>query len=60
LLEDLLNSAIQSSQTEIEANRALYQHLLSLAALERVTTGGINPGFDTLAPVPLENGAGKK
>jgi outer membrane protein TolC len=60
LLEDLLNSAIQSSQTEIEANRAQYQHLLSLAALERVTAGGINPGFDTLAPVPLENGAGKK
>ena len=59
-LEDLLNAAIQSSQTEILANQALYQHLLSLAALERVTAGGINPGFDTLAPVPLENGEGKK
>jgi outer membrane protein TolC len=59
-LEDLLNSAIQSSQTEILANQALYQHLLSLAALERVTAGGINPGFDTLAPVMLENAGGKK
>jgi outer membrane protein TolC len=59
-LEDLLNAAIQSSQTEIWANQALYQHLLSLAAIERVTAGGINPGFDTLAPVPLENGNNKK
>lgn len=55
-LEDLLNSAVQASQTEVQANQAQYQHLLSLAALERVTAGGLNPGFDALAPVPLENG----
>ena len=59
-LEDLLTAAIQASQTEVQSNQAHYQHLLSLAALERVTAGGINPGFDKLAPVPLNNGDGKK
>jgi outer membrane protein TolC len=59
-LDDLLNAAILASQTEVQANQAQYQHLLSLAALERVTAGGINPGFDKLAPVPLDNENGKK
>jgi outer membrane protein TolC len=58
-LEDLLTAAIQASQTEVQANQAQYLHLLSLAALERVTAGGINPGFDTLAPVPSDSN-GKK
>jgi outer membrane protein TolC len=55
-LDDLLNSAIQASQTEVQANQVIYQHLLSLAALERMTAGGINPGFETLAPTPADNG----
>ena len=60
-LEDLLTSAIQASQTEVQANQAQYLHLLSLATLERVTAGGINPSFDTLAPEPVNNnGNGKK
>jgi outer membrane protein TolC len=58
-LEDLLTAAIQASQTEVQANQAQYLHLLSLAALERVTAGGINPGFETLAPVRADNN-GKK
>jgi outer membrane protein TolC len=59
-LGDLLNAAVQASQTEVQANQAQYLHLLSLAALERVTAGGFNPGFDTLAPVPAETGNNKK
>jgi outer membrane protein TolC len=54
-LDDLLTSAIQSSQTEVQANQAHYQMLLSLAALERVTAGGIDPGFRTLAPTLVDN-----
>jgi outer membrane protein TolC len=59
-LEDLLNTAVQSSQTEVQSNQAQYLHLLSLAALERITAGGIDPGFGTLAPTPAENGGNDK
>jgi outer membrane protein TolC len=59
-LEDLLNTAVQSSQTEVQANQAQYLHLLSMAALERITAGGINPGFGTLSPTPAENGGSEK
>lgn len=42
-----------SNEMQVEANLARYQKLLALAALERVTAGGFNPGF-TPQPAPAE------
>jgi outer membrane protein TolC len=55
-LEDILASAVQASQFEVQANFARYRYLLALAALERVTAGGIDPGFDEPFPKPVNNG----
>jgi outer membrane protein TolC len=55
-LDDVLAAAVQASQFEVQANFAAYRYLLSLAALERVTAGGIDPGFDEPFPKPANNG----
>jgi outer membrane protein TolC len=55
-LEEVLNAAVQATQMEVQANFAHYRYLLSLAALERVTAGGIDPGFDQPFPKAANNG----
>jgi hypothetical protein len=42
----MLTTRLRASQIRLELNQARYQLLLALAALERVTAGGICPGFD--------------
>jgi outer membrane protein TolC len=42
-----------ATEMRVEANLARYQKLLALAALERVTAGGFQPGY-TPAPAPPE------
>jgi outer membrane protein TolC len=49
-LEDLLNTRVRSVQLRLQVNLARYELLLALANLERVTAGGLCPGFD--APLP--------
>src|SRR5262249_27261146 len=50
--DDALNTGILYTQARLHANEAQYHYLLALAALERITAGGFNPGF--------EQGAAKK
>jgi outer membrane protein TolC len=44
--DDALNTGILYTQARLHANEAQYHYLLALAALERITAGGFNPGFD--------------
>ena len=43
--EELIRTQTLKDQTNAQLNEALYYHALGLAALERVTAGGLNPGF---------------
>jgi outer membrane protein TolC len=43
---DLTTAKTVSSQLALDANEVQYQLLLNLAALERITAGGLNPGFE--------------
>jgi len=45
---DLTTAKTVSSQLQLDANEVHYQLLLNLAALERITAGGLNPGFEPL------------
>lgn len=43
--EQLVQSYVIAAQAQSDYFEAVYQHLLALAALERVTAGGIRPAF---------------
>jgi hypothetical protein len=47
-LDDLVGSRTRAVQLQLLANQAKFNALLALAALERITAGGFNPGFDHL------------
>lgn len=49
--DDVLVTILKGSQVQLNLFEARYQRLLALTLLERVTAGGINPGFDE--PLPL-------
>ena len=56
LMQDIRFSEVTTaktvaSQLRLEANEVHFLHLLNLAALERITAGGVNPGFEP-APKP--------
>jgi len=51
-LDDLLGAGLRSAQFKLSLNQARYERLLALTLLERVTSGGVSPGFDT--PYPAE------
>jgi hypothetical protein len=57
-LDDLLLAALKSALFQFSLNQARYERLLALTLLERVTAGGVNPGFD--GPLPLEDATLKK
>ena len=44
------SNGILSTQNRALANEFQYHYLLALAALERITAGGFNPGFETIPP----------
>jgi outer membrane protein TolC len=44
--DDLTDSRVRAVQLRLQANTAHYRALLALAALERVTAGGVSPIFD--------------
>ncbi len=43
--EQLLLSYAQAAEAQAEYAEAAFQYLLTLAALERVTAGGVRPAF---------------
>lgn len=45
-LDDVIEWRVRATQLRVLANQARFNALLGLAALERVTAGGIDPGFD--------------
>ena len=45
-IDEMSTAGILATQTRLQANRARYQMLLALAALERVTAGGFDAGLD--------------
>lgn len=46
--DELVDARVRAVQLQLQANASIYRALLALAALERITSGGINPGFDQL------------
>jgi outer membrane protein TolC len=44
-VEDYLRAETLRDQVEAQLNDALYQHALAIAALERITAGGVIPGY---------------
>ena len=48
-IEDVLTNEVLAGQARSSANEALYQYLLSLAALQRVTAGGFHAGLGKAA-----------
>jgi outer membrane protein TolC len=44
-VEDVLGNEVLEAQAKVSFNEALFQQAIALAALERVTAGGFNPGF---------------
>jgi outer membrane protein TolC len=51
-LDDIMGAGLKSATFRSALNQARYERLLALTYLERVTAGGVNPGFD--GPLPLE------
>jgi outer membrane protein TolC len=49
-IEDILMNEVVAGQARAAYNESLYDQILALAALQRVTAGGFDPG---LAPLPL-------
>ena len=49
-VDDVLNAGLLASQARLQANESVYQQLLALTALERITAGGFAPGFDAVLP----------
>lgn len=49
-IEELLANDVLAGQAQSAYNEARYQHGIALAALERVTAGGIQANADSLAP----------
>ena len=45
--DEVLSAGVLQTQIRLQVNEAHYQYLLGLAALERTTAGGFNPGFET-------------
>jgi outer membrane protein TolC len=52
-LDDLMGAGLKSAQFKFSINQARYERLLALTYLERVTAGGVNPGFD--GPLPIDD-----
>jgi outer membrane protein TolC len=48
-IEDVLTNEVVAAQARSSYNESLYQYILALAALERITAGGFASG---LAPLP--------
>jgi outer membrane protein TolC len=46
-IEDILTEEVLSAQAQAAYNEALYLQAIALAGLQRVTTGGFNPGLST-------------
>lgn len=53
--EDVIQSNVLTGQAQSEYQTALYQQLLALAALERITAGGFCAGLGLSAPVVAPN-----
>jgi outer membrane protein TolC len=51
-VEDILQSEGDFARAQAGLNDALYQQAIELAALQRVTAGGFDPGFGIAVPVP--------
>jgi outer membrane protein TolC len=49
-IEDILTSEALAAQARSTYNEALYQHLVALAGLQRVTAGGFDPGLVAVLP----------
>lgn len=54
-LDDILFTLLRGSQARLSWHQARYDRLLALTLLERVTAGGVTPGFDE--PLPLDRPA---
>lgn len=52
--EDVITTEVLAAQVQSQYNETLYQQVLALAALERVTGGGFCAGFTAPATVVLE------
>jgi hypothetical protein len=55
-VEDLFNVRVLARQNQLEYNASLYNFLLALADLERITAGGFCAGFETIfggQPLPV-------
>jgi outer membrane protein TolC len=52
--DEVTNGAVLGAQTTVSANQADYQRLLELAALERATASGYNPGWKQLPAAPTD------
>jgi outer membrane protein TolC len=50
--QDAVQAYVVASQAQAQFNEAVYQHALALAALERITAGGIAAGFVSSLPAP--------
>jgi outer membrane protein TolC len=44
-VKDVLDTLLLSAQSQASANETVYNQILAVAGLERVTAGGINPGW---------------
>src|SRR5207244_983968 len=51
-VEDILTSEGDLARAQAAHNEALYQQAIELAALQRVTAGGFDPGFVIAVPLP--------
>jgi outer membrane protein TolC len=51
--EDVVNAEVLAAQAEAQFNETLYQQILALAALERVTAGGFSAGLAGAPPAKL-------
>ncbi len=49
-LDEVLKVRNRTTELKLRLNQARYDLLLALATLERVTAGGVNPGFDPAIP----------
>lgn len=54
-LDEVLEARTRAIQLTVQVNQSHYEALLALAALERITAGGFNPGFDRSLVIPKED-----
>jgi len=57
-LDDVLFALLRGSQARLSWHQARYDRLLALTLLERVTAGGVTPGFDEPLPLDRPSAAG--